>query len=148
MKLCSTNLFFLFGRCLRGDNDSCRCEDPLQPQSRGEFRSWSKAHGSNKEVVHALVEKAQNPDIAFVGSSVVEEMDGRWFGDARDDQLASLEKIFKKNFNRQEGGTLEGVALGIAGDTVSICKFNRRPFSSRSQFLTLCAIRVLLFCGD
>lgn len=81
--------------------------------------------------MHTLVEKAQNPDIAFVGSSVVEEMDGRWFGDARDDQLASLEKIFKKNFNRQEGGTLEGVALGIAGDTVSVCKCNRRPLSSR-----------------
>ena len=41
------------------------------------------------------------------------------FGDERDDQLKSMQKLFKKNFEKAEGGKLDGVALGIAGDTVS-----------------------------
>jgi hypothetical protein len=106
--------------CLKGDNDSCRCEDPLQPQSRGEYREWSKAHSSNNEVVQQLIiqEKA-TPDIAFVGASIVEAMDGRWFGDQRDNQLDELKNLFESNFYPGKGAKLEGVALGIAGDIVS-----------------------------
>ena len=33
--------------CLQGDNDSCRCEDPLVPTSRGEFQTWTRAHLKN-----------------------------------------------------------------------------------------------------
>jgi hypothetical protein len=46
-------------------------------------------------------------------------MDGRWFGDKRDQQLEDLETLFQSHFSKGNGGKLEGVASGIAGDTVS-----------------------------
>jgi hypothetical protein len=105
--------------CLKGDNDSCRCEDPLQPQARGEFRSWAKAHQANVGLVQGALESAKSIDIAFLGESVVEEMDGRWFGDSKNEQLKKLAKSFDQNFSKEKGGQLDGLALGIAGDTVS-----------------------------
>jgi hypothetical protein len=106
--------------CLKGDNDSCMCEDPLQPQPRGEFRAWTKAHNANKAVVKATMDAGNlSPDIAFLGASVVEEMDGRWFGEERDDpKLMSIGAMFKKHFSKEAGGDMDAVALGIAGDTV------------------------------
>jgi hypothetical protein len=105
--------------CLKGGDDSCRCEDPLQPQARGEFRSWSKAHQANKGLVQGSIESAKPIDIAFLGESVVEEMDGRWFGDSKNEELTKLAKLFDQNFSKEKGGKLDGLALGIAGDTVS-----------------------------
>ena len=37
--------------CLDGGNDNCRCDDPLEPQARSEYRSWTAAHKANKEEV-------------------------------------------------------------------------------------------------
>jgi hypothetical protein len=105
--------------CLKGDNDSCRCEDPLQPQARGEFRLWTKAHQANVELVQGAVGSARSIDIAFLGGSVVEEMDGRWFGKSRNEKLSQLAQIFDQNFSKEKGGSIDGLALGIAGDTVS-----------------------------
>jgi len=101
--------------CIKGDNDSCRCADPLQPQSRLEFKSWGKAAKQNIKTVKAL--EGKTVDVAFLGESLVEEMDGRWMG--REPQnLAKIAKIFRKHFTK-ELGDIEGVALGIAGDTSS-----------------------------
>ena len=33
--------------CIRGDNDSCRCEDPLEATPRAEFKAWTAAHNAN-----------------------------------------------------------------------------------------------------
>ena len=33
--------------CIQGDNDSCKCEDPLEAASRSEFKSWNSAHKAN-----------------------------------------------------------------------------------------------------
>lgn len=104
--------------CLKGDNDSCRCEDPLDPQSRGEFRAWAKAQTENVILVNSLVAQGKtNPDIAFLGASIVEEMSGKWFGTDLDENLKSLRKMFEKNFKKSAGAELEAIALGIAGDT-------------------------------
>ena len=65
-----------------------------------------------------MISGGTNPDIAFLGASVVEEMDGRWFGNSRDEDLNRLEKLFNTNFKREHGAELDAVALGIAGDTV------------------------------
>ena len=59
--------------CLRGDDD-CKCEDPLQPQARAELPQWARAHVKNKEIVSDAVQQNKAIDIAFVGSSVIEEM--------------------------------------------------------------------------
>eukprot|EP00977_Amphora_coffeiformis_P004484 scaffold965_cov158-Amphora_coffeaeformis.AAC.8 len=104
--------------CLRGDSDSCRCDDPLQPISRAEFNSWTVAFKTNRKIVKALEEDpSSDVDIAFVGESIVEEMDGRWMGMERGGNLATLKQIFDSHFNKKKGGQLNGVALGIAGDT-------------------------------
>jgi hypothetical protein len=106
--------------CLQGDNDSCRCEDPLQPSPRAEFKQWAKAHDANVQDVRRVIEQQDGDiDIAFLGESVVEEMDGRWFGDKSGGQLSKLEDLFNKNFRKASGAKLEGIALGVAGDTVS-----------------------------
>ena len=112
-------VLFSILRCLKGDNDSCRCEDPLDPQSRGEFRAWAKAQTENTNMVNSLITQGKtNPDIAFLGASIVEEMSGKWFGADLDENLKSLKKLFDKNFKKSEGAELEAVALGVAGDTV------------------------------
>lgn len=102
--------------CIKGDNDSCRCEDPLQPQPKAEFRPWTKAHQNNVNIIADMMDQGRStPDIAFFGASVVEEMDGRWFGDDRDDQLKDMKKLFERNFVSSKGGKMDAVALGIAG---------------------------------
>jgi hypothetical protein len=109
--------------CLRGDDDSCRCEDPLVPVSRGEFQTWTKAHRANKEMLSAIAaasaEKSKDASVqvAFVGESLVEEMSGRWMGQSRGPQLDKLASMFESKFSSTEHG-VKGVALGIAGDTV------------------------------
>ena len=57
-------------------------------------------------------------DVAFVGESLIEEMNGRWMGRPQTDELLAISKSFDKHFNRENGG-MDGIALGIAGDTVS-----------------------------
>jgi hypothetical protein len=108
--------------CLKGDNDSCQCEDPLQPSPRSEFRAWSRAFAGNvKQINDMLEEDLSNPDIAFLGGSVVEMMDGKWFGTREDERLKKVAKTFNKHFSNLEGtgdDSLTAIALGIAGDTV------------------------------
>lgn len=71
--------------------------------------------------MNKMIKDSKNPDIAFLGASVVEEMDGRWFGNSHDEDLNRLEKLFNKNFKKDQGAELDAVALGIAGDTVRYC---------------------------
>jgi hypothetical protein len=50
--------------------------------------------------------------------NVVEELDGRWMG--RQDRatgLGTLAGLFDAHFSKAANATVEGVALGIAGDT-------------------------------
>jgi len=109
--------------CLKGDNDSCQCEDPLQPTPRSEIRAWTKAHWGNVQQINNLVEEdLPDPDIAFFGGSVVEKMDGKWFGTKEDPRLKGLTKTFNKHFTNLDGDatdddSLTAVALGVAGDT-------------------------------
>ena len=100
--------------CLRGDDDSCRCEDPLVPVSRGEFQTWTKAHHANKEMLNEV--KGIPIQVAFVGESLVEEMNGRWMGQSRGQQLDKMKRMFESKFSTENG--VKGIALGIAGDTV------------------------------
>mmetsp|Transcript_32825 Transcript_32825/g.67169 ORF Transcript_32825/g.67169 Transcript_32825/m.67169 type:complete len:702 (+) Transcript_32825:152-2257(+) len=135
--------------CVRGDNDSCRCEDPLEPEPRAEFKSWNAAHkanvaevslyralfGESPQLIDEELGKARPKiDVAFLGESVVEAMDGRWLGkhiigSSKQKQqqqqqqggknLPMINETFEKLFRKDKGGELEGVALGIAGDTTS-----------------------------
>ena len=101
--------------CLHGDNDRCRCTDPLEPLSRLEFPSWKRAQLANRRIVESYVD-SDYLDVAFLGGSFVEEMDGRWRGD-ENNELGGVKKAFEQHFMRENSG-MDGVALGIAGDTV------------------------------
>jgi hypothetical protein len=111
--------------CIKGDNDSCQCEDPLQPEPRAEYRAWPRSHlGNIQQIADLMEEGLSNPDIAFLGGSIVEKMDGKWFGNKEDNRLQRLKKIFNKNFSNLDresnsDDALTAIALGIAGDTVS-----------------------------
>jgi len=50
--------------CLRGDDNSCRCEDPLEPMSKRSSSKWSEQHAENIKVAQAAVLKvlAAAPD--------------------------------------------------------------------------------------
>lgn len=106
--------------CLKGDNDSCRCEDPLVPASRVELRSWVEAFKDNKKQVDKYVSKSTKfpIDIALIGESAIEEMDGRWMGRRPTDELVNIGNQFHSRFKKEKGGKIEGIALGIAGDSV------------------------------
>mmetsp|Transcript_30749 Transcript_30749/g.62319 ORF Transcript_30749/g.62319 Transcript_30749/m.62319 type:complete len:642 (-) Transcript_30749:315-2240(-) len=105
----------------QGDDSSCRCEDPLQPADRGEYKSWVKAHGENKRNVNKYTSSWEErpADVAFLGESLVEEMDGRWLGMTKGEHLEGLAKLYGKHFSKYlgTGADIEGVPLGIAGDT-------------------------------
>lgn len=130
--------------CIRGDNDSCKCEDPLEPAPRAEFKAWTAAHkanvadvnmyraiyGSEPTKIDVATGKPRPPiDVAFLGESVVEAMDGRWLGkqivratggnEGQEGKKPDIGKVFERFFRKDKGGPLEGVALGIAGDYVS-----------------------------
>jgi len=114
--------------CLAGDDSSCRCEDPLQPADRGEYKSWTKAHVANKKLISQYTaadpgnpfggtdRSAYDVDVAFLGESLIEEMDGRWLGLTQGDHLEHLAQMFRKRFQKPYGAPLEAVPLGIAGD--------------------------------
>lgn len=106
--------------CLGGGNDGCRCEDPLVPTSRAELRSWTEAYKDNKNLIEKYMDDhlvMADLDVAIVGESAVEEMDGRWLGKHRTDELRNIGTIFKNHFRKDKGAPVEGVALGIAGDS-------------------------------
>jgi hypothetical protein len=113
--------------CLKGDDSSCRCEDPLQPAPRSEFRAWGTAHGGNVDMIGRLEESDMlSPDIAFLGGSVVEQMDGKWFGGQTGPNLRDIAKSWAKHFSSIDSQAADpdaptAVALGIVGDTVRTC---------------------------
>ena len=41
-------------------------------------------------------------------------MGGRWMGQKR---ILQLERMFESNFSTEHGATVEGMTLGVAGDT-------------------------------
>lgn len=102
--------------CLKGGNDSCQCEDPTQPAPRLEYRRWSNAHAGNMMQIENMIKQDfASPDIAFLGASVIEKMDGRWFGDITQQGLNEVAGIFEKHFSGKEN-SMTAVALGIAAD--------------------------------
>mmetsp|Transcript_27810 Transcript_27810/g.42569 ORF Transcript_27810/g.42569 Transcript_27810/m.42569 type:complete len:539 (+) Transcript_27810:73-1689(+) len=101
--------------CIKGDNDSCRCDDPLIPRPRAEWPMWMNAHKENRKTVKSYTSEGKQVDVAFMGESLIEEMDGRWMGKTPEN-LAPTAKVFRKHFTKEKSG-IEGVALGIAGDT-------------------------------
>jgi hypothetical protein len=105
--------------CLGGGDKDCKCEDPMVPVSRAERKSWVQSFKNNRKLVKQYQTNSEGAalDVAFLGESVVEEMAGRWMGQQRSAQLKSVETMFLNNFDKRRGAKMQGVALGIAGDS-------------------------------
>jgi len=60
-------------------------------------------------------------DVVFIGDSITEQRQGTSMGRVVDD-YEGIKEVFDKTFTREKGGEFEGIAMGIAGDTVwSFC---------------------------
>jgi len=99
--------------CLGGGNEGCKCEDPLVPVSRVELRSWTEAYKENKQEIEKYMEDPlfmADLDVAIIGESAVEEMDGRWMGRRPNDELRNIGTTFKNHFQKGKGGKVEGTS--------------------------------------
>ena len=74
--------------CLDGGDESCTCEDPLIPSSKFQNKNWKSAFHQNVHMVESFCNNInsndntndQTQDVAFIGESVVEMMNGRFVG--------------------------------------------------------------------
>lgn len=62
-------------------------------------------------------EKARNVDVVFLGDSITERWRGTG-GGVRKPAAEGNEEIFESLFSKAHGGKYNGLALGVAGDTV------------------------------
>ncbi|CAB9500672.1 Platelet-activating factor acetylhydrolase IB subunit beta [Seminavis robusta] len=105
--------------CLGCGKPFCSCGDPLLPASRVESPNWTKAFQENKLQISEYVENHLNVsdlDVAFIGESAVEAMGGRWMGLPKD-ELKTIGNIFEHRFSKDKGASVEGITLGLAGDS-------------------------------
>lgn len=117
--------------CLDGGDEHCnRCEDPTHPSGREESKPWGLAHMRNVRLAQAFVDMKKDVDVIFLGGSVIEALSGAFNGqitcsktkegendDVCSTTLAKSKSKFDKAFDKEKGAGLNGLALGIAGDT-------------------------------
>lgn len=111
-----------------GDNHCNHCDDPTHPSSRAEYKAWGLAHMRNVHLAQAFAAVNKEMDVIFLGDSNIEVLSGGYLGkntcgkgmdgdDTCNTMLAKAKSKFDKAFDKEKGGTLNGLALGIAGDT-------------------------------
>jgi hypothetical protein len=116
--------------CLGGGNE-CACNDPTEAQANDALPGWTKAHKMNKELADSVA--SRKLDVVFLGDDTTEEWNGRWMGESPSENSTSLmytvitedlfriNRLWKRTFTTTGGGKLDGLALGIYGDTVRWC---------------------------
>jgi hypothetical protein len=72
------------------------------------------AHEANKQRI------TQNTkyDVVFLGDETTEGWNGRWMNMPIPRESKQILNYWNKTFTKEGGGNLEGLALGIAGDSV------------------------------
>ena len=78
---------------------------------------WNKTHDMNKVLAHDAATKRHPLDVVFLGDSITELWHGRMIGQAKSGAEGNP-AIFRQYFTRQGGGSIEGLALGIANDKI------------------------------
>jgi len=101
--------------CLLGGNDHCTCDDPTMPLPAYNHRNWTKAWKENKKIAS---NDYGSVDVVFLGDQAIEAWNGRMSGMGLN-SLKKVSKDFDSKFNNKTGTGLQGVALGIAGDTIA-----------------------------
>jgi hypothetical protein len=101
--------------CLGGGDDNCRCDDPTEGVSREEANGWMEAFQQNKQVAK---DAPTTLDVVFLG----DEFTQAWTGTSLMKRMSGGNRIaesFNKNFQRSQGAFVDGLPLGISGDSVS-----------------------------
>ena len=116
--------------CLHGGDNDCTCDDPTDPLSRYEVAGWREAHKYNKQVAQQAAAAAASSnsyynrrdsfvDVVFYGDGTTQAWTGqRLPGEPVLKGAHEVAKIFNSTFHKNEGGLLDGIALGIGGDSV------------------------------
>jgi lysophospholipase L1-like esterase len=84
--------------------------------SKGDAGDWEKVYNLNKELLKS--DKAKNVDVVFFGDSITEGWRGTHFG-KETSKTQGIRPVFDSLFSSVLGGKFDGIALGIAADTVS-----------------------------
>jgi hypothetical protein len=100
----------------QGGDDDCRCDDPTIPMSNEQTKGWVKAHKYNKMLLEPP-SSLSNIDVVMLGDQSIEEWNARLRGTPNDDYKGA-KTYFETKFKRASAGDVEGVALGVAGDSV------------------------------
>lgn len=106
----------LFYSAKQHKQTTCKCLDPIQPVDRLDSQQWSRVHHFNKEAAEA---KQGDVDVLFLGDSITEGWSGTSWG-RKNARVHNVPQVFQSLFSVENGGEYEGLALGIAGDTVSV----------------------------
>lgn len=88
--------------------------DPTEPSGLADNQQWARVHHFNKEAAI----KNSDADVVFLGDSIIEAWAGTTWG-RTNAKVHSVPQVFESYFSLEAGGDYEGLALGIAGDSVS-----------------------------
>jgi hypothetical protein len=105
---------FLWGE-LQNNMERCLCADPLVPTNRIKEHTWNQAHLANNEA--AVAHWARTLDVVFYGDSITEGWNETSYGRSAT-RSPGAKDVFQSLFSAARGGDYQGIALGIAGDTV------------------------------
>jgi lysophospholipase L1-like esterase len=100
--------------CLQGGDNDCKCNDPTVPLSREEVKGWTKTHVVNK----LQSQQNTNWDVVLLGDEFVQDFTGRILNQPTAD-LKNVYKYWNATFTLDGGESVDGVALGISGDSIS-----------------------------
>jgi len=111
--------------CLEGGNEKCRCEDPLIPSQKKQYRNWQTAHEQNIDLIRSAFSDADDDfyfqdlvDVVFIGENIVEAWAGRSIS-FNTTFTIDVKNKFDQVFQKSRGGKFNGLPLGIAGDTTA-----------------------------
>jgi lysophospholipase L1-like esterase len=109
------------------------CSDPVKaavprvdPKYPHGPEDWPRAMNMNIALVNQSIASGNPLDVVFLGDSISEKWNGRSTGEFRPkDHNVSI--VFQQLFQKhQNGSEVEGLALGISGDRVSV--YPEAPF--------------------
>lgn len=103
--------------CVKERIHDCQCGHPYQPaKPKARISDWAEIHTMNLALVEKW-SKVTSLDVAILGDSIVEHFNGLDLGYTGPTWKAN-KAAFDKLFSRQNGGKVNGVALGVGGDRI------------------------------
>jgi hypothetical protein len=123
LRLCCVTFVCLIasrtGRRLQGEDTDCTCEDFTDPSPRREAHGWNEAFGRNQRWASSAARRSQPLDFVLLGDGLVEIWNGLGLGaPVAYPSGSAIQSVWNSTFTRAGGGALEGLALGIRGDSV------------------------------